>query len=192
MKPLALATLMALTLPLCMLSTKAAASEIPLPEQGATLSVSTTHAQGLASRGNDTYRGWLGLRLGHQAATLALPVGYARPLVTWSRYQLVPRLEVAPMIAWGDAFAVAGQARLGLDSRWIGDTLGALLGGEVDGALQFGPPFDRRTKVLGVIGVGHQFDWLDAWLTGRGGYTFGGQGGGALTYEVGLSIALTL
>ena len=168
----------------------ATATEVPLPEEGFAASLTTDHLGLLYARPLTSFQRWVGLRYHPASAGASLPLGLSQEWLTAreGRYQLISRAEIAPLLLTRDQFDLALDATLSVDNRFYGEYLGALVGLEMDAAIALTTLSDRRHRYFLVAGFGLHFSRVDAWLTGRLGYTAGGFGGGAFTPQVGLTL----
>ncbi|RDV36786.1 hypothetical protein DV096_17010 [Bradymonadaceae bacterium TMQ3] len=182
----ALLTLLAI---LAFLPASASATELALRPHALSLSAGTEGAALYLSRGTEAHAGWVGLRYQHAALGVGLPLGFNLELLSRVGRPLHLRAELTPMLLTRDHLTPALGAILGLDQRFVGRTLLASLGLEVDYAVQAPlERFEQRTNLLLTGGLGHRFAGADLWLTAHAGYTLGGQGGGGLVAAVGVGM----
>ena len=165
-----------------------AADTLPIADDGLTVAASTK--AGSIHYGYHLNRWQLstGLRYRPGPQGVELPLRAETDVIDAERYRLVPSIEVAPSMLFRGDTTPALRTRIGIDNRWIGATLAARIGVDVDFATTLSTPFDRRTTPALTAGLAHRFGFGDAWLTGRSGYAFAGIAGGTITWELGVGI----
>ena len=176
---------------LALVPTRASATELALRPHAISLSAGTEGAALYLSRGTEARAGWVGARYLHGATGVGVPLGFYQEIFARVGRPLMLRAELTPMLLTRDHLTPALGATLGLDQRFVGRTLLASLGLEVDYAAQAPlERFEQRTNLLLTGGLGHRFAGADLWITAHAGYTLGGQGGGGLVAAV--SVGMTL
>jgi hypothetical protein len=176
---------------ICLLAPAMAdAAEVLLAREGLTARLGTSRAGLGYSRPFSSHTASLGLDYQWGPAAVSVPIGISRELTSGPRYTLLARAAVSPMLAMRGGLDLALTTRVGMDNRFMGRTLAALIGIEVDAALSLTSFPDNRQRYLVVAGVGHHGPRLSAWLIGRAGYTEGGVGRGAVFTELGIVFAI--
>ncbi|TXD36583.1 hypothetical protein FRC98_12155 [Lujinxingia vulgaris] len=167
------------------------ATELALRPHAISLSAGTEGGALYLSRGTEARAGWVGARYQLASRGVGVPLGFNQEVLSRVGRPLHLRAELTPMLLTRDHLTPALGATLGLDQRFVGRTLLASLGLEVDYAAQAPlERFEHRTNLLLTGGLGHRFAGVDLWITAHAGYTLGGQGGGGLVAS--LSIGMTL